>query len=111
MTEHKVAAPGWYPDGARPGEMRRWDGSGWVDEWRPVSGGRSSPGRLLGIALLIAVLAGGVAFAIFESNEAENIGTLILIVGGMVAGMTASVAVIAMGVALGLRVARERGHH
>jgi hypothetical protein len=32
---HVRVASGWYPDPARPGTERYWDGSGWTDE-RPV---------------------------------------------------------------------------
>ena len=28
---------GWYPDPAHPGMERRWTGSEWADEWRPLS--------------------------------------------------------------------------
>jgi hypothetical protein len=28
-------APGWYPDGLHPDEIRYWDGHDWTSQWRP----------------------------------------------------------------------------
>jgi Protein of unknown function (DUF2510) len=28
-------APGWYPDGLNPDEIRYWDGHDWTSQWRP----------------------------------------------------------------------------
>lgn len=28
-------APGWYPDGLHPDEVRYWDGHDWTSQWRP----------------------------------------------------------------------------
>ncbi|RMI30956.1 DUF2510 domain-containing protein [Nocardia stercoris] len=35
-TRHQFMAPGWYPDPARPTDLRRWDGYAWTDESRPA---------------------------------------------------------------------------
>jgi hypothetical protein len=29
------SAPGWYPDGLHPDEIRYWDGHDWTSQWRP----------------------------------------------------------------------------
>ena len=35
--------PGWYHDPDRPGWLRRWNGSHWVDEWSPAPMAMSPP--------------------------------------------------------------------
>jgi hypothetical protein len=54
--------PGWYPDEARPGLMRYWDGSRWAAQSR--SAGRRT-GRLALAGLLIVLIGGGGGAAVY----------------------------------------------
>lgn len=69
------------------------------------------PAALLFLAILVAVVTGGLGgLVIISGDETSGAGWLVLIVGGTVASLMATVATVAMGVAMGVRVAKDRGH-
>jgi hypothetical protein len=107
MTEvsEQKAVPGWYPDKRWPGEVRRWDGGKWLDEWRPAPDGSWSPGTWMlagaGLGALLAMLA-GVAFAV----DAKY-GWPALWIAAATGGVVFNIGAIGKAVEVGIRAARR----
>jgi hypothetical protein len=72
------AASGWYPDPARPGTQRYWDGSAWTDE-RPV------PVEDPSEAMRVAPVRSTVGFELPSHEALDRMGAG----GGAVAGAAA----------------------
>lgn len=103
MTSEKKAAPGWYSDARWPGKERRWDGSRWLDEWRATRG--LSPLALMltgvGIGSLLGVLSGIVL------TVDTRYGWPALWVSCAIGGTIFAIGLIAKGVEVGIRAARD----
>lgn len=107
MTDQKTKAKaGWYPDPKRPGEIRRWDGNAWVDEWRPESESESGPASLMMLGFFIMVGTGALGAVFLGVEGAEWVSISVWAIGGLVGGTMFQVATIAMGVQIGNRASR-----
>lgn len=103
-SENKKAQPGWYVDDRWPGEQRRWDGTRWLDEWRPALSTTPATLMFIGVvfALVFAVLA-ALAAAVVD----ETAGWIMVAVGGAIAGTVFNVGMIAKAVEIGVRASRH----
>jgi hypothetical protein len=102
----KKFEPGWYFDPRWPGEQRRFDGTKWLDLWRPVPADSAwTPGSWMfagaGLGLLFGVLA-AIAFEIDPKY-----GWPVFWLGCAVAGTVFNIGAIAKAVEVGIRAARR----
>jgi hypothetical protein len=106
ITEGTKPGPGWYHDKRWPGEQRRWDGAGWIDQWRPVaSPWPQSPAGFMWIGAGLAIILGLVAGAAFEVSETA--GWIVLSVASAIAGTVFNIGMIGKAVEIGVRAARR----
>lgn len=99
----KKAAPGWYVDKRWPGEQRRWDGTRWLDDWRPAP--KSPPETWLFLGAILA-LVGGILTAICFSVS-ETAGWIAVGVTAAVAGTILNIGAMGKAVEIGVRASRS----
>ena len=105
-SEKKKAQPGWYVDNRWPGELRRWDGSKWLDDWRPAppAFGERPEGFMVG-GLALAVGLGVLTGIAFTADDA--FGWWALWISAAVAGTVFNIGLIGKAVEIGVRAARR----
>jgi len=102
-NDSEKTLPGWYIDKRWPGEQRRWDGTRWLDDWRPVA--KTSPEALMIVGALLVVLAAVLALVGFTMNSTT--GWVVVGVGGLIAGTVFNIGVVSKAVEVGVRAARH----
>ena len=97
------AQAGWYVDKRWPGEQRRWDGSKWLDDWRPKA--KAAPGDLILVGLGLVAFGAVVTAVAFATNQ--TVGWIVLGCSSFIAGTVFNMGVIAKAVELGVRASRH----
>lgn len=105
VSEQKRVAPGWYSDKRWPGEVRRWDGGKWLDEWRPAPDASWSPGTWMLAGVALGALLGMLSGVVFAVDSAY--GWVALWVAVTVSGVAFSIGAVAKAVEVGIRAARR----